>query len=110
MAGADLVVDVTLLDASARSLAEIQGALDGLGRRRDGAEDIWVSKGIANAMGDLVSNWDIRAEKIAHKVEALRSMTEKCSEHFKQVDRDLGAELHEVMPPGILAAPLPGPR
>ena len=110
MAGDDLVVDVALLDASARSLAEIKGALDGLGRRRDSAEDIWGSKKIAGVMDDVVGNWDIRAEKIAHKVEALRSMTEKCSEHFKQVDRDLGAELHQALPPGIVATPLAGPR
>lgn len=110
MAGDDLVVDIALLNASARSLAEIKGALDGLGRRRDGAQDIWGSPAIAGVMDDVVSNWDIRAEKIAHKVEALRSMTEKCSEHFTQVDADLGAELHEALPPGGLAAPLPGPR
>ncbi len=30
VAGADLVVDVALLDASATSLAEIKGGLDGL--------------------------------------------------------------------------------
>lgn len=93
---ADLVIDLSLLRASAASLDAIARELDRSDDRRDRLAEAWGSADVRAAMGALDDDWDDRRRRLVGDVGQLARLTRQCAEEMTRTDSGLADQLRDA--------------
>lgn len=96
----DLVVDYTVLAASADQLKDVKSFIDGLEPRVSGASGCWGNQDVADAMHTFGTNWSYHREKLSDLVGSVADKFEKTATTWREHDQDEGKSAADLVSKG----------
>lgn len=91
----DLMVDIAVLTASERDLAQLKSEFDGIEDRRDDTAEVWGHDGLRDAMHEFASNMKHHRKELSEKIQANGEKIGATLDAFREADEKLASELEK---------------